>query len=337
MDNNMKDVAEEAGVSITTVSHVINNTRKVSEETKQKVIKAMNKLNYQPNYVARSLRSKKSNIIGLLISNISNFFFTGVAKKVENILNQKGYNLIFGDSDENLEKEIKQINYFNGQMIDGLIMAPTDYHYDYYNKHFKNSNYPVVIFDCKPKNYKGDAVLVDNVQGSYKAVERLIQKGHKKIGLIAGGLHLTTSRERIQGYKKALTDHGIDINNSYTKIGDCTSDENGYRLTKEIIEKTDVTALFVINDLMTIGTMKFLKEKNIKIPEQISIIGFDDFKWPSITNPPLSVVKQPVTKIGEKVSELILKRIEENNNDTNNASKKRILRLKTQLIIRESC
>lgn len=327
----MKDVAEKAGVSIATVSHVINGTRFVKKETKQKVLNAMEELNYYPNYIARSLRSQKSNTIGLLVSNISNFFFTGVAEGIENTLRNYGYNLILGNSDEKLENEKKQLKVFNAQMVDGLIMAPTVYDYDYSGKLFKNVNCPVVIFDCKPLAYKGDCVLVDNVKGAYEAVSFLIDKGHRKIGIVAGGLHLTTSIERLDGYKKALLDHGLQVDDSLIKIGKNTRYNTGYYLAKELIEETEVTALFVINNLMTIGVIEFLKENNIKIPEELAIIGFDDYKWASITAPPLTVVKQPVDEIGKKAAELVLKRIK------GDKSSFKEYRLPTELIIRDSC
>src|SRR6056297_1396794 len=158
MGVSMKEVADKAGVSTATVSHVINGTRFVREETKSQVLKAMEQLDYHPNLAARSLRSQKSNIIGFLVPDISNFFFTEIAREVENILRKNGYNLVLSNTDENLENEKEQLKILNAQQIDGLIMAPTGDEHDFLNERL--GNYPVIFIDRKPRKYKGDCVFV---------------------------------------------------------------------------------------------------------------------------------------------------------------------------------
>ncbi len=329
MRANMKDVANKAGVSAATVSHVINETRFVKKETIEKVKKAMNELNYHPNYAARSLRSQKSKIIGFLVPDIANFFFTGVARSIEKILRKHGYNLIFSNSDENSENEKAQLKILKSQMIDGLIMAPT-VGYNLYEE-LENKNFPIVFIDRKPKGYQEDCVLVDNFNGSYEVVKYLINKGHSKIGIITGLPGLTTTEERLKGYKEALYDSNMEVNQSFIKIGDSRFD-SGYKLAGELFENTDITALYVTNNMMTIGAMELLKEKEVQIPEQLAIIGFDDYKWASITAPPLSVIKQPIDKIGQEVTKLLLNRIEQNESEYEFEE----IRLKTKLVIRES-
>lgn len=330
MKATMKDVAREAGVSTATVSHVINKTRFVEKETKNKVLKVLKKLSYYPNAAAQSLRSKKTKVIGLIVPDISNFFFTAVIRGVENSLKKYGYNLILADSNENLKIEKEQIRVFNAKLIDGLIVAPASGDHTFLKK-LLNGNSPVVFIDRKPQGCcPGDCVLVDNAEGAYKAVSMLIKKGHSRIGVISGVPGLTTSEERIMGCKKALVDYGIKVDQDLIKIGDGRYD-SGYKLMKELLLNSNITALFVVNNLMTIGAIQFLKEKQIKVPDELAIIGFDDYKWASITNPPLSVVKQPSRKIGEKASEILIRRIKKE--ETGDYKE---YRLSTELVIRDS-
>jgi len=326
----MKDVAKKAGVSTATVSHVINKTRFVKEETKIRVEEVMKKLDYYPNFAAQSLRTQKTKVIGLIVPDISNFFFTIVIRKIENILKKYGYNLIISDSNEDLKIEKEQIKIFNARLVDGLIIAPASGDHTFL-KRLLNRNIPVVFIDRKPQNYcPGDCVLAENMEGAYKAVSMLIKKGHSKIGAIAGLPGLTTSKERIIGYKRALVDYGIKVDQNMIKIGDNRFD-SGYKSTKELLSNTKITALFVVNNLITIGAMQFLKEKQIKVPDELAIVGFDDYKWASITNPPLSVVKQPSPEIGEKASELLIKRIKKEE-----IGDYKEYRLSTELVIRDS-
>ena len=326
----MKDVAREAGVSTATVSHVINKTRFVEKETKDKVLRVMKKLDYYPNFAAQSLRSQKTKVIGLIVPDIANFFFTALIRGTENTLRKYGYNLILADSDENLEIEKEQVRVFNAKLIDGLIVAPASGDHAFLEK-LLNRNSPVVFINRKPQGYcPGDCVLVDNAEGAYKAVSALINKGHSRIGVITGVPGLTTSEERVEGYERALVDYGIKVDQNLIKIGNSRYD-GGYKLMKELLLNSNITALFVVNNLMTIGAIQFLKEKHVKVPDELAIIGFDDYKWASITNPPLSVVKQPSRRIGEKASELLIRRIKKE--ETGDYKEYRLL---TELVIRES-
>lgn len=330
MKVSMKDVAQKAGVSTATVSHVINKTRFVRVETKKKVLDAMKELNYYLNSAARSLRSRKSNVVGLLVPDISNFFFTSIARGVENTLKKHGYNLILSNSNEDLKSEIEQIKIYNTQLVDGLIMAPVSGDHVFLNE-LLNRDYPVVFIDRKPKGYQGDCVVGSNIKGAYDAIRMLIKKGHSKIGIITGLPGLTTTDERLIGYKKALVDHKLKIDENLIKVGD-SQFKGGYESTKELLKYTNITALFVTNNLMTVGAIKYLKEKRVAIPGDIAIIGFDDYKWASITEPSLSMVKQPAYDIGETASTLLIKRIKKEEVGGNKEC-----RLPTKLIIRDSC
>lgn len=335
MAANIKEVAEKAGVSTATVSHVINGTRYVSEETKQIVMNAMKQLDYRPNSVARSLRSQKSKIIGLIIPvtlpDTSSFFFSTVSQGIQSKLKENGYNLILSNSSELEEDEMEQIKVFNSQLIDGLILAPTANGHSYLND-VLNGSYPVVFIDRKPIGYQSDCVLVDGFKATYNAVKQLIAKGHRQIGFIGGQLGMTTSNERFEGYKKALIDSGMNPDEAIIKHSGFgqTNFQSGYDFTRELMDTSKFTALFVANNVMSMGTMAYLQEKQVKIPEEVAIIGFDDYEWGKITIPPLSVIKQPSFELGIKAAEVLLERINHPEGEY------REYKLDAQLIVRKS-
>lgn len=325
----IKDVAIKSGVSVATVSHVINNTRYVADSTKDKVIAAMKELNYTPNSVARSLRTNKTKTVALLIPDISNFFFTEAAEAIEGVLSKNGYNLFLCNTGENINSEKNQIMLMCAQLVSGIIIAPTSRECNYRNM-FKDVNFPMVFIDRKTECLQADTVLVDDRAAVYEAVSKLIDKGHKKIGYIVGRVGLSTSEERLYGYREAMRDRGLKIDESLIKQGDSKRD-SGYSLTEELIMNTDTTAVFVSNNLMAVGAMQCLADKRISIPDEIAIIGFDDYNWATITKPPLSTIKQPVAELGAMAAELVLKRIRE----PDGVYKE--YRLPAEFIIRESC
>jgi LacI family transcriptional regulator len=332
----IKDVAKLANVSTATVSHVINGTRFVSEETKRRVYAAMDELSYRPNSIARSLRSKKTNIVGLLVpilpEDTSNFFFMSVAQGIQSVLMENGYHLILGNSKEDLQTEIEQIKVFDSEQIDGLIMAPTFEDHSYLHECL-TGNYPVVFIDRKPKDYVGDCILADGAKGTDEAVSLLIEKGHRQIGFITGSLGITSTDSRLEGYRNALTRHGLEIDESLIKIAESSysSFDTGYHLARELIEQGRITAMFVANNVMTMGALHYLQEHQIRIPEDIALIGFDDYEWARITRPALTMVKQPSYELGEEAAKQLLKRIREPEGEPVE------IYLPTSLTIRASC
>ncbi|MNH83612.1 Ribose operon repressor [compost metagenome] len=313
----ISDVAIEAGVSTATVSNVINNTRYVSVEMKQRVTEAMNRLGYMPNPVARSLRSRKSNTIGLIVpiktrDNADNFYLS-VANGIESVLKSSGYHLLLSNSQEDPVEEIKRIQMFNTQRIDGLIIAPTCGLCSGNEELF--GDYPVVFIDRKPSALAGDWVLVDGMKGAYRAVAALLDKGHRRIGCIAGLMDISTSRERMEGYRRALSQYGIAYCESLVRIGDMSL-ESGYELTGQLLKESRVTALFIANNAMSRGALKYLKENQIKVPDDIALIGFDDYEWTEFVSPALSVIRQPSNELGIKAAEMLLSRIKNDNLET---------------------
>ena len=334
MRSGIKQVAQHAGVSIASVSHVINNTRYVSDEVKRKVYEAMEELDYRPNSAARSLRSQKSNTIGLIVpvlpSDTSNFFFMMVAQGIQYTLKQHGYHLLLSNNTtEQIEDEKEQIKLFNSKLIDGLFIASIAEDVSYLND-IVRSHYPVVFIDRKPTGYIGDCVLADGIGGAYEAVKTLILKGHSRIGLLTGELGITTSNERFDGYKKALADHDIPFDSSIVRMAE-SNFESGYESVKALLGEQKITALFIANNVLTMGAMKYIQEQRIQIPAELAIIGFDDYDWTQITCPPLSVIRQPSYAIGVKAAEIMLERIEKPSTISEE------YRLSTSLILRDSC
>ncbi len=330
--SSIKSVAELAQVSITTVSHVINETRFVSEETREKVYKAMKELNYRPNNMARGLRSKKSKLIGLLvpITDNSNLFFMRIAHGIESALNKKGYTLLLGNTNENYEEEKKKINIFLSQQIEGLIIAPAFDEHNYLNEMI-GEKFPIVFIDRIPKGFKKDYVLTDNFTGSYDAVSLLVGKGHRNIGYIGGSLHFNADLERLDGYKKALSDRGVAVDDALISLGN-SNFEAGYELAGRLLaDSPQITACFVASNPMAKGVVSLLQERGIRIPDDLSIVVFDDFDWTRLTTPPLTVIRQNTYDLGIKAAKALLRKIDNPNGPCKE------YRLSSELIIRDSC
>lgn len=325
----IKDVAKHANVSTATVSHVINGTRFVSEDTKRKVHQAMDDLNFRINSVARSLRSRKSHVIAflapILASETSNYFFMSVAAGIQSVLKQNHYHLVLSDSHEEEEYETNEIRMLGSQMIDGLIMAPASRELDY--EHLFG-DYPVVYLDRVPNDSRRDCVVVDNKTVSKEAVQMLIGKGHKRIAYISGPNTLTTIEERLAGYLEALSEAGIEADPRLISIGE-VSLNSGYKLTESLLAHQP-TAIFVTDNVMAMGVMFYLQEKKISVPGQIAVVAYDEFQWTRITSPPLTVIEQPAFELGVKAAEVMLERID--NMDTPIQEH----RLMAKLIVRQS-
>lgn len=325
----IKDVAKQANVSTATVSHVINGTRFVSEETKRKVHQAMDDLNYRLNSIARSLRSRKSHVIAflapILASETSNYFFMSVAAGIQSVLKKNNYHLVLSDSHEELQFEEEEIRMLSSQMIDGLIMAPASRECDY-DPFF--GDYPVVYLDRVPNNHQRDCVLVDNKTVSREAVQMLLEKGHKRIGFLSGPHTLTTTEERYEGYLEALNEAGVEFDPQLVHIGEVTVN-SGYELTDALL-RHNPSAIFVTDNVMAMGVMSYLQEKAILVPGRIAVVAFDEFQWTRITSPPLTVIQQPAFELGVKAAEVMLERID------NMTAPRQEHRLTAKLIIRQS-
>ncbi len=332
MKINIKNVAEKAGFSTATVSRVLRNYPGVKEQTRKKILSTISELNYEINAVARSLRQKKTYSIGIIVGNVLSQFYSVIAKSVEDTANKYGYNVILCNGDEDPEKELNYLRVLKSNRVDGIILTPTGKN-SAYIRHLINSGTRVVLLDRLLEGVNCDTVLVDNAIGAYKAVWHLIERGYGKIGIVNGYLDRTTGAERLEGYLKALREARIARDNSLIKIGDFKK-ETGKKLTQQLLEQPNKPeAIFVTNIDMSIGALVAIKEMNLKIPEDIGIVCFDDSDWMSIFEPPITVVRQPVYQLGSQASELLIKKIE--NEQEGLPVRPRII-LNTELIIRES-
>jgi LacI family transcriptional regulator len=326
----LKDVAKQAGVSIATVSNVLNDTKNVSAETRERVLQAVSQLDYRVNLVARNLKSGQSPIVVFVVADIANLFFTEVARGIESSLASEDYTLLLLNSDERFKLEEEKVSMIMNFPVAGLIIAPTTSNHDYL-KHLVGDACPLVFIDRKPRGIEGDCILSCNMEGAYEATEFFIRKGHTKIGLISGIPSLTTSSEREEGYLKALHDHGLSADRACMRNGDGRQ-RSGYQLMQELFSETDITAILVTNNSMTIGAFSFLKENSVAIPDRIAIIGFDDSEWAPIATPPVTIVKQLGFDIGLKAASILLNRLGEHAQDT----PAREYRVPTRLIVRAS-
>jgi len=325
----IKDVAKEAGVSIATVSYVINNTRYVSTELMEKTNKAIKKLSYRPDAIARGLKTKKTHTIGLIISDLSNPFYSSLIKGVENFAMKKNYSLIICNTNETLNKENLYIDVLLKKKIDGLIIAPTGKNIEIFAQ-LKDEKVPFVFVDRKIKGIEIDVVLSDNIKGAYEATKHLIELGHKKIGVLIGLKSITTSIERFRGYKKALKEYNIDIDPKLLVEGSSRIESAQESIVELLNKPYRPTAIFSTNNLMTIGAMRGIVKKGLKCPDEISLVGFDDFDWASTFKPTLTTVAQQPYKLGEKAAEMLCKRIK------NKSGKFKEIRIPTELRIRNS-
>ncbi len=328
----MKDVAKHAGVSISTVSHVINKTRYVEPETREKVYQAIKTLGYRPNILASSLRKRVTNTIGLIISNITNLFYPEVVRGVEDLLAKYNYNLILCNSDEDVEKEKNYIEVLFSRRVDGLIITPSKSSETRENLDlFREKNIPIVLVDRKIEGLEEDVVLADNIEGTYEAISYLVSLGHKRIGIITGPLDTTTGCERLEGYLKALEDKGIKKDDNLIYEGDF-KEEGGYKGVEALLNiNNPPTAIFTSNNLMALGALKKITELGLKIPQDLSLISFDDMDWFPYFSPPLTAVYQPAYELGETAVKLLFERLKRGR------KKRKEVRLPTKLIIRESC
>ncbi len=304
------DVAKRANVSISTVSRVLNKNYPVSDELRQKVLQAVSELNYQPNAVAISLKKQTTNTIGVVVADISNPFFMQIAKGIESIVSPQGYQLIFCSTDENPTKEHTLLRLLYERRVDAIILASCDTDSSYLNQLAQNS-FPIILIDRKVPNCNADVIVEDNFSSAYMLAQHLIQNGHRKICVINGPLKVSSASERFEGFRKALEDNGIDLKKEYVLEGNFMRCD-AYGAVKKMIlnHQNDLpTAIFATNNLMAEGAMAALREFNIKIPDDISLVSFGDISIPDLIDPKLTVISQNAFAIGQKAGEMALYRI----------------------------
>lgn len=328
----LNDIAELAGVSTSTVSRVLNDKAekyRIGDETKARVLHAAEELKYRPNQIARGLRLKKTNTVGIIAPDVSNPFFAYIIKRVQNLAHNLGYSVVVCNTDENLEQEIEHVNVLYRNRVDGLIAMPVGQEYEHYVDWFEKGR-PLVLLDRCFDTIDASSVVVDNYAGSFEAVEHLIEHGHRRIAIIQGLPGTYTNNERLRGYRDAMERNGLPFDAGLVVGGDFR-EENGYMETKLLLTSPEPpTAIFATSDLITLGALKAVTEEGLEIPSDISVIMFDDFDFAPYLKCPITAVRQPKEMMGEMAVKLLAEELR-----GERTTGKRIV-LKTELIVRRS-
>ena len=325
----VKKVAEEAGVSTATVSRVLSDKPHVRPELRQRVLAAMQDLDYRPNLVARSLRVQKSSIIGLIVSDIRNPFFTYVSRAVEDVAHAQGMSTFLCNSDENPDKEMLYLEQMRGEIVAGIIFSPTRQIADAFSE-LVVTDQPMVVIDRRVHNADVDSVLIDNVESAYRLAEHLIMHGYRRIAALFG-IASTTGRERRKGFVQALRDHALEPDPELVSYVNAR-EEDGYQATLKLLALPDrPEAIFTSDGLLATGAFRALRESGLAIPDEIAFVTFDDTPWTGLVEPPVTVVQQPTYEIGKTATELLLERIQDPSRPT------RQVVLQSTLVVRRSC
>lgn len=305
----IREVAQKAGVSPTTVSHVINNTRFVSEATRQRVLHSMAVLGYQPNALARSLRRGSTNTIGLILPDSANPFYAEIGRAMASAAFQEGYFILLCNTDDDPEKEREYLNLLAEKRVDGIILLSAGVHYVDALASMLEQGMPIVGVDRALVSVPIDCVTANNTHGGYLATRCLVEHGHHRIACIAGPQQHEPSNDRVSGYRQALLEAGLPYYPDLVANGNFRAD-TAYEIALEWLRKKNPpTAIFVCNDLMAIGVMRAAADAGKLIPRDVAIVGYDDIELASYTIPPLTTVSQPKDELGRITMDMLLQRI----------------------------
>jgi len=298
-------IAEAAGVSIGTVSNVINGSPTVREKLRHRVLSAIRSLGYQPNQLSRGLRLNRTNIIGMIVPDITNPFFPSVVRGAEDIAYESSHRLILCNTDNDPQKEASYLNDLQSFLPAGLLIIPAVDS----TVSSKDNGVPTVCLDRLPDGWKGDFVVVANYQGAYDAAKHILRMGHRQIAVICGPFHLTNARERLEGFRSALREARISMAPEYIQQGRFDR-ASGYTAAIRLLRLVPrPTAIFVANDLMALGALTAVRECKLTCPEDVSIVSFDGLDITEFSDPALTAVYQPGYQLGQAAARLLLKRI----------------------------
>lgn len=325
----MIDVAKLAGVSVATVSRVLAGSAHVSRETREKVLRAMEDLDYKPNMLARNLRKMQSKTIVVVIPDISNPFFSDVIRGIQHVAREHGYHVLLGDTQNDVNAELDFIEMIKERAADGVILTTARTSPE---KIMEMAREVPLVMACEYiEGAELPMVTIDNVFSAKRVVDHLAALGHRRIGFIAGPLHVIISRDRLQGFVQGLREHGIQQDSSLILEGDFTI-SSGYEQAVRLLQLPDPpTAIFASNDEMAIGAIKAIKHMGLKVPQDVAVVGFDDIRMATVIEPALTTIYQPKFEIGKKAMEFLLKLIQRPSRSYGH------LKLPEKLILRESC
>lgn len=331
----IKDIAKELGVSPSTVSRALKDHPDISSDTKKQINDLAKKLNYQPNTVALSLRQSKTNTLGVIIPEIAHFFFSAVISGIEDIAHDAGYHVIITQSNESFEREVMNTRALFNSRVDGILMSVSreTENYDHLQS-LLDYDIPLVFFDRIIDSLNACKVIVNDEQGAYEATTHLIEQGCYRIAHLAGPQNLAISKNRLNGYKAALADNRYMIDENLIKVCGLGTFEEAESITNEILDyRFPPDAIFANNDVAAYGAMMAIRKKKLRIPEDIAIVGFSNWRFSSLIQPALSSVTQPGFKMGQEATRLLMKQI---NKADDEESITETISLKTNLVVRES-
>ena len=304
------DVAKRASVSTYTVSSVINRSAYVSPELTKRVQKAVRDLDYTPNALARGLQTRKTRTAAMLIPDIGSPFYSRVVRGVENRLRQADYSLMLGNTYNQPEEQARYLTVFKSQQVDGVLMflAAGD---ESEASRMVKAKKAVVFVGRAPRTFQGDTVTADNVQGTRLAIDHLIAAGHERIAIVTGQASLSTSSDRVDGWRKSLRRRKLAAPASLIGEGDWST-ESGYEVGKRLLEQSPrPTGIFASNFLMMTGVLRAIKEKGLRCPQDVQVVSSDDSEWLDVFSPAITTVVQPSYAMGEHAADLLLKRMKQ--------------------------
>ncbi|MGC9421101.1 MULTISPECIES: HTH-type transcriptional repressor PurR [Vibrio] len=307
----IKDVARLAGVSTTTVSHVINKTRFVAETTQEKVLEAVKQLNYAPSAVARSLKCNTTRTIGMLVTQSTNLFFSEVIDGVESYCYRQGYTLILCNTGGIYEKQRDYIRMLAEKRVDGMLVMCSDLTEELLEMLESHPDIPKVIMDWGPETSQADKIIDNSEEGGYLATKYLIEKGHKAIACLSGHFVKAACQERITGFRRAMAEANLPVNDDWILEGNFECDTAVLAADKILAMDTRPTAVFCFNDTMALGLISRLQQRGVRVPDDMSIIGYDNIELAEYFSPPLTTIHQPKRRVGKNAFEILLERIKD--------------------------
>lgn len=332
----IKDIAKALGLSTSTVSRALRDSYEISPETKRLVLEYAEKNNYHPNPIALSLKERRSRSIGVIVCEIANSYFSQVINGIESIAYNHGYNVIIAQSRESFDREMMNLQYLTSRSIDGLIISISTETTDFsYLKELHGKGMPIVFFDRIVSEIDTHKVIADNYKGGYDATSHLISCGYRRIATVSNPELLSITRERLAGYKAALADHGIEVDESlikYCRHGGMIVSEVEEAVKELLKLEKQPDAIFASADKLTTGCLRILKANGLSVPGDMGLIGFSNTDLTELLDPPLSIIKQPAFDMGEIAMNLLLKMIESKRPVTDFETKV----LPTELLIRGS-
>jgi LacI family transcriptional regulator len=305
------NVAHRAGVSVATAARVLSGKGYASEDARRAVLEAAKEIGYVPNHIARSLRTRRTMLAGLLIGDVENSFYSVIAKNVEAVAKDAGYHIVLCNSNDDQETEKQYLHLLEGIRADGLVITPTGRN-QHHLRRLLGKGTVIVQIDRMAEGLSADAVLLDNEAGAMAAVAHLIAAGHTRIGILTGPRDVLTARQRLEGYERALREHGLPVRQELIRTGSFLHEHAVEAATELLRSRPAPTAIFAANNVLAEGCYLALNDLGLDVPKDVSLVAFDDVPWMSMVKPQVTAVRQPVADMARSAAELLLRRLRDN-------------------------